>query len=294
MTGEALALLSALFYGLAGVTVVRARPLARGDNGVFLSVLVTTALTLLLWLGWGAVPLAEALAPRRWPALALFALAGLFSTVLGRITLYRATERIGAVRASLLRRLIPVFALPVAAVLLHERPDASALLGGALVLVAVFLYLNPAGRRAGRADRIGDLLGIASAASYALAYGLRRLGLGDLPDPAFGTFAGAAAGAVWMLGAASLGRSPRSAIARLTCDRSRWHWITALALSLGQTLQFFALKAASVASVAVLGSLELFFSAVLVGLVFRTERIPVTRLLLTGSLAVMGTALVML
>ena len=39
MTGEAFAVLAALAYGVAGVAIVQGRPMARGDNGVFLSVL---------------------------------------------------------------------------------------------------------------------------------------------------------------------------------------------------------------------------------------------------------------
>ena len=50
----------------------------------------------------------------------------------------------------------------------------------------------------------------------------------------------------------------------LTSDRTPAHWRTAIALSAGQLLQFFALKFTSVATVAILGSLEVLFSAALV------------------------------
>ena len=43
MPGEVLALLAALAYGAAGLSIVMGKAGARGDNGVFLSVLVTAA-----------------------------------------------------------------------------------------------------------------------------------------------------------------------------------------------------------------------------------------------------------
>lgn len=59
-------------------------------------------------------------------------------------------------------------------------------------------------------------------------------------------------------------RGPAAGLRHATCDHGPWHWITALALSAGQTLQFLALKSTAVSVVAVLGTLEVFFSAGLV------------------------------
>ena len=55
MTGEEFALLAALSYGLAGVTIVKGKAMAQGDNSVFLSVVVTAVASGLLWLGRGQV-----------------------------------------------------------------------------------------------------------------------------------------------------------------------------------------------------------------------------------------------
>ena len=125
MIGEALALLGAGAYGLAGLSILRGQATARGDNGVFLSVVVTAALSCLLWLVAGRVPLRAVLTGGGLPSLGIFALAGLASIVLGRMTMYRATVALGAVRASLLRRLTPVFAILFAVVLLGEVPRAA-------------------------------------------------------------------------------------------------------------------------------------------------------------------------
>ncbi|MCJ1901703.1 DMT family transporter [Paracoccus versutus] len=291
MTGELLALCSALFYGLAGVTISRGKTDSRGDNGVFLSVIVTCVLTLGLWSLWGRASLPELITWDQVPALGLFALAGVFSTVLGRTTMYRATERIGAVKAALFRRLIPVFALPCAFLLLGEWPGPRVLTGGAIIMLGVLCYqLLP--RQVSLARNLaGDLIGITSALFYALAYAFRRMGLEGIPDPLFGTFVGAVVGLAWFSTVAAVSKAPAGAFRRLVIDRGAWHWASALSLGIGQTLQFFALSLVPVSTVAVLGALDLFFSAAFIALFLKGERIDTWRLGLAGGLALLGSTI---
>ena len=293
MIGEALALLGAGAYGLAGLAILRGQVTARGDNGVFLSVVVTAALSFLLWLAAGRVPLHALTGGGARPSLGFFALAGLASIVLGRMTMYRATAQLGAVRTSLLRRLTPVFAILFAYGLLGEVPGAATLLGGAVILGGVLIYLAPAtgGARPLPLRPRGLVIGAASALFYALSYILRRLGLDGLPDAALGTCLGALTGCVWMLAAALWsGRGVRT----LVLDLGPWHWLAAGALSLGQVLQFFALQSASVAAVSILGALEVVFTALLILLFQPSEPVARGRFLLAAALAMAGTAVLML
>lgn len=266
MTGEGFALLAALAYGAAGVTIVRAKPTARGDNGVFLSILVTAVVSCLLWLGWGQVTVASLASPDAVAPIAVFIAAGLFSMVLGRTTMYRATEQIGPVAASLLRRLTPVFALPIGIVFLAEVPAPLTLFGAALVILAVVVYIGKPRQAPSKNAQIGWLIGIGSAGFYALSYVLRSHGLDQLPDAAFGIFIGASAGMLWLLGTAVFGTNRSVRLASMIVDRGKWHWFTALLLSAGQIFQFFALKSASVVVVATLGTLEVFAAAIVGGL----------------------------
>lgn len=291
MSGEGFALLAAFCYGLAGVTIVKGKVTARGDNGVFLSVLVTASLTGGLWLGRGEIPASALAHPENRKAIAIFAMAGLLSTVLGRTTMYRATEQIGPVATSLLRRLTPVFAVPLAMVLLAEFPNGQMLLGAGLVLAAILLYLGSPVQSLVASQRLGWLLGVGSAAFYAASYTLRSYGLDWLPDAALGTCIGALAGVLWFVLAAALRKDRTTRLCQLIVDRGRWHWITAIALSAGQTLQFFALKSASVVAVATLGALEVFFTVALAALFFGEKQSIKARFLGAAGLAVVGTAL---
>jgi len=290
MTGEILALCSAFFYGVAGVTISRSKRNARGDNGVFLSIVVTFAMTFVLSLVWGGPSLSQLTTWNGAVSLALFAMAGFFSTVLGRVTMYRATERIGSVKAALFRRLIPVFAVPSGLVFLGERPEHQVLVGGSIILLGVVGYqlLSPRGPRSGFS--VGEVIGIASAVFYAVAYSLRRMGLEYIADPLFGTLVGALVGLVWFLIAAAVSDTRTSAFQRLVCDHGRLHWATALSLGLGQILQFAALGKASVSVVAVLGALDLFFSAAIIALFCKGEHLNGRLLGLAGGLALLGSA----
>ncbi|MBU2999782.1 DMT family transporter [Roseovarius nubinhibens] len=303
MTGEAFAVLAALAYGVAGVAIVQGRPKARGDNGVFLSVLLTAALSCLLWLGWGGTTTGAQLAPRDLTgAILIFAVAGICSNGIGRQAMYWATERIGAVRAGLLRRLTPLFVLPCAYLLLGEVPAPQTLLGSALVLAGVLIYVLPQTRATTpvpdappqiSANPFGLMLGTLSALAYALAFALRGLGLDLLPDPTFGAMIGAFAGALALLALALARKGLCDGLRHLSRDRQAAHWLTALGLSAGQILQFFALHSAPVVSVALLGTLEVMFSAAIILLITKGETVALRPLILASILSTAGTAILL-
>ncbi len=291
MLGETLALLAAVAYGCAGVSIVHSKTTAQGDNGVFLSVVITLIASGVLWLGWGTTSAVTLKSAEGLWAAAFFALAGFASNIFGRQAMYRATEKIGAVRAGLLRRLIPVFALPCAYMLLSQIPNWRTVLGGAIVIAGVVFYMRPSLKLSRTLPSIGVVLGLLSAAAYALAYCLRAAGLHTVPDAALGTLIGASIAVVWFMNATMVRHGVRQGFWHLTSDRTPAHWRTAIALSAGQLLQFFALKFTSVATVAILGSLEVLFSATLVLLVSRCEAVEIKKLLLASAFAALGTAL---
>ncbi len=286
--------MAALAYGLAGVSIVRSKSAAKGDNGVFLSVVLTAAISCVLWLGWGSMSAYIVLEDNGWLAIVIFGLAGLFSNVLGRQTMYRATALTGAVSAGLLRRLTPLFALPCGFFFLGEKPGLLTLLGGALVLWGVLMYMRPFSSAASKVSITGVSLGVLSSLAYALAYTFRSLGLEFLPDAILGTFIGALVGVLWILLFTISKKGIRLGFAYLTHDFSFQYWRTASLLSVGQLLQFFALKSANVVSVAVLGTLEVIFSALFILFITKCEQIAVKRLLCAIVLAMAGTFLIFL
>ncbi|SFP90909.1 DMT family transporter [Tranquillimonas alkanivorans] len=301
MVGEFIALLSAFCFGLAGAAIAKGAPGARGDNGAFLSIVLTMAFAGAIWL---VVEREE-----RWPnastaiatGVAFFVASGMLATVFGRITNFRAIALSGAIRASLYRRLIPVFSILLAFTLLGERYGLVAVSGMILILGSVAMTLRERVPAAARPNilpptdlRLGAIFGAVCAFCYAAAYVARKLAMDYVPDAAFGAFVGAVTGIVWYAAAAQFSLRYRDALTGLLSKSGPWQWVAAASLSMGQILLFFALKHAEVAVVAIIGTTELYIGAYLAAFLFRTEPPPSVGLVLATLLATVGVVLVAL
>lgn len=301
MLGEALALVSAGCFGLAGASIaygMRKRIGPGGDNGALLSVVFSAIVALVLWLVLPAPPI-DGKPPQAWAtAIAVFALAGVLSTVLARYTFFKSVALSGATRSSLLRRTIPVFAAICAWLILDEVPGAIDLLAMALILIGVLYAVTGPSTQLANATAPGWVwgvgLGLASAAFYGGSYVARKLGMEHVPDPAFGALIGALTGLAWYAVASVVSSKGRKVVVELRATTDRWHVVTAFGLAAGQTMLFFALAHAEVAVVAVIGAMELFISALLASVIFRTETLPTLRLATGMTLAVAGVAVLFL
>ena len=300
MIGEAFAALSAVCYGFSGAAIAKgakARPATAGtDNGVFLSVLVTTVFSAVLWAVLGTH---ETWPAQRAPiamAIAAFVVAGLLATVLGRLANFRAIAAVGAIRASLFRRLIPVFSAFLAFFLLGERYSPMALGGMALVLCSVALTLKtPARSQApnpAQALSQGLTFGVLCAVFYAGSYVARKFGIGFLPDAAFGTLVGALGGVAFYALAATLSSHYRQIIRSLWQSSGPWQWATAVSISMGQISLVFALAHTKVAHVAIISSLEIFVGIYFAAFVLGSEERPGAKILFAATLATIGMGIV--
>ena len=300
MSGEIIALVSAACFGLSGAAIAKgAEHGRRGDNGAFLSILFTAALAGLLWAAMGEADLGALDAGPLLLAIGWFVLAGILATVLGRLAMFRSVELAGAITASLFRRLVPVFAGILGFLLLGETIGLVAAIGMAVIMGSVLAVMRTSlGAALGgtaadaAAHRRGQALGAASAGLYGGAYVTRKLGLMHVADPAFGAFVGAVTGIIWYALRAPFSSATRAMLNGMIGNTGRWQVLAAASMSLGQTLQFFALARADVAAVAVIGALEVFVSIYLAAYVFRTEPPPGLGVTLAALAACGGVALV--
>lgn len=262
--GELIALLSTLLYALSGVAVARsAAARHKGDHGALLSMILTVAFSLPIWLLSRPAPSAGQIDTSSfWLSTGLFALAGIFSTGLGRITNFRSVILLGPVHASMLRRLTPVFVAVFAIMLFGAFPSALQTAGFALILVSAALIGGPGRMSSGRHPAapapaapasLGVIIGLTSAVSYALAYILRDVALGHVPAAAYGAFIGGMTGLILYAAIGLHRNTPMIATLRLTRG---WQLLAATALAGGQVLQFYALARTSATNVAMINSLE--------------------------------------
>lgn len=300
--GELLALLSASCFAAANVTIIRG---ANGkDNGAFLSILMTAALAGLLWAGTGAT--------RGWPEINAegvlwFALAGVLTVFIGRVFLFASVQSLGAVRASAIKRLNPVFAVLLGVLVLGESLDSSTLLGMLLIFVSFGVLLHQSLTARAAKDKPEHLpkqswkqslanfgYGPISALAYASGYVARKYGLVHLPDPAFGTLLGAAVGATCFLLAARFIDSYRVAVRSTFNGFNPWLYAAAAFASAGQLFYFFALSHTTISKVALISSIEVFVTMFFSVVLFRVRGQLSPPVVIAAVLGVAGTAVMVL
>ena len=296
LLGETLALLSALSFAMCNVAVSGTGG-SRGDKGVLFSVVVTIGFSLALYLALEAGRVRIAATPETAMGIAWFVFAGVAAMIFGRTLVFASIRRLGATRASAVKRLNPFFSILLAAVFLSEVVTRFDLAGLAAIALAFTILIRDGLRRGGSggAQPSGSLsyaIGAGAALAYAVAYIARKAGLDLLDAPALGTFVSALSGFIGFAVLAAVVPSYRPMFQGLFRDLDRRIMAAAVLVSLGQILMFAALAHEKVSTVVMISSLEIFFSIFLSTVVFRTEARPPPSILLSASLAIAGVILV--
>ncbi len=289
--GEILALLSALSFALFNVMVTTTSG-SRGDKGVLFSVIVTIgfSFTVFLVLEAGRIDIT----PGRDTTLgfAAFAFAGVAAMAFGRSLVFTSIRRLGATRASAVKRLNPFFSVLLAAVILSEPVTGFDLLGlGAIALAFTVLISEGLARAKRAADTVSPLaygIGAAAALAYAVSYIGRKLGLDLIDAPALGTFVSAVSGFAAFACLAVVSDTYRAMFRGVFANIDRPIVICAFLVSIGQILMFAALAHAPISTVVMISSLEIFMTIFLSWLVFGNETRPGPRILLAAALAILG------
>ncbi len=293
--GEFLALLSALSFALFNVVIAGSRG-SRGDKDVLFSVIVTVIFSFALFLILEAGRVDIGATPASRTAIGFFAFAGLAAMVVGRTLVFSSIRRLGATRASAVKRLNPFFSVLLAAVFLAEAVTRFDLAGLAAIAAAFAILVRQSFRgTASEKDNpppTAYLIGAGAALAYALAYIGRKAGLNLLDAPAFGTFVSAASGLLGFALLAAVWPGYRPMFRGLLRHADARTIAAAVLVSVGQILMFAALAYETVSTVVMISSLEIFFSMFLSTLIFRTEARPGGWVLLSAALAIFGVVLV--
>lgn len=304
--GELLALVSACCFAASNITIARGADANAQDNGAFLSILITTVLAACVWIatslrnGWPHPGLASLL----W-----FAAAGVLTMFIGRVFLFASVQHLGAVRASAVKRLNPVFSVFLAVLVLGESIDAFTAIGMLLIFSSFGVLVRQsltsaagAGPAPGaqapscqnRLKSLGFFYGPVSALAYAVGYIARKQGLDLTPDAALGTMVGSLVGALVFVIAARFVDSYRQSMrAALTCFNP-WLFAAGILSSVGQLLYFAALSHTTISRVALMTSMEVFVTIFLSVIILRkTDQLSLPVLQAAG-LGVAGTMFIVL
>ena len=289
--GDAFAIASSVCFASSNIFVARGSRPGADDNCAFVSLLITTAIAGGLWALGGALRGFDAVTPR---ALAWFAGAGVFTAFIGRVFFYAAIERVGAMRSSTTKRLIPFFAVILGVSVLGERLTTG-MAAGVVLIGASFAVLLKSGARgdAGAAPRsrlhAGYAYGAVSALGYATGYLLRKMGLADAHDALLGAAVGCLTGAVLFVATAAFRSDYARAVRATFAAPSRPLLVAGFLSTFGQIFYFAALGESPMSRVALVTSIEVFITLFL-GAVFLRRREAVTApLVLAAALGVGGT-----
>lgn len=309
--------MSAALFGASNVLVNKGITPASQDNGVFISILLTITIAAAMFIAMGF--------SRGWPALSMeglfwFGFAGIMTSFLGRVFLYSSIQYLGSVRASTVKRLNPFFAVIIGVTVLGE-PFTPALAIGMTLIFSGFAILatqayrvssananQPAGTSLSETDvsrpisweriraalkalaNLGYLFGPISALSYAVGYVGRKRGLLEIPDPYLGTMAGAIVGASAFLVMALFQPRYRAAVRLTFSEFNTWLFWAGVAASIGQVLYFVALSYIEVSRVALITSLEVFFTIFLSIWIFRIRERLTPAVVVAAAISVAGAA----
>jgi drug/metabolite transporter (DMT)-like permease len=302
--GELLALFSASCFAASNVTITRGSRGKGQDNGAFLSIMMTAVIGGAWWLAGSA---RHGFPHPNLRSMLWFGAAGVLTIFIGRVFLYASIQRLGAVPASAVKRLNPVFSVLLGVVLLGESVDA-AMVGGMLLIAASFALLirhslktaagaDTAGQRKPLAQRLANLgyfYGPVSALAYACGYVARKQGLDGMPDPAFGTMFGSIVGALVFVLMAQRVDSYRVALRQTFTCFNPWLFAAGILSSAGQLLYFAALNSSTISRCAVISSMEAIFTiffSVAVSRSFKQLSAPVV---LAAVLGVAGTLFIVM
>lgn len=297
MTGDLFALLTGLCFAMASLFARAGSDLVDRRVGLLLSLIANAALlaaaavTVLLWRGVEHLSTTGA---------ALFALAGVAGSLLGRMASLGSIHRLGPSRASLYKNGQPVITTTLAVLVLHEPfalPDAA---GGVLILTGAVVAsrADPAAMDVRGAwdvqpgqRRLGIQLALLSALGYAAANLLRKLGIDAWPEPVLGATIGVV---VALLISGRPGTLPRLAALRRQPARGVVCFAAFGACSAAAQLLFlFALERTTVWTANVLMSMEPVLTILLSTLLFR-GRERFSRPMLAGVVLVVTGSVLML
>jgi drug/metabolite transporter (DMT)-like permease len=261
------ALLAAFAFALWGVFLQRG--LARGAPPRL--ALLTLALAEITCFFPATLLLAyrAALPPLAARPLALFALAGLLATGVGSALATQATRLLGAARTAAIRLLDPFFAFAIAALFLHESLAPRAILGVAILVLALFLLQMDARRARAMAESGEQARGIALAVAASLAFTtgsvVRKAGLVLLPSAVVAAACEGVAGTV-AIGGALLLVAGRGGFAGLRGPGAADIWRSGFAAAMGTLLLNVALARTAVPVAVALRNTSPWFTLLLVPL----------------------------
>lgn len=192
MLGIIFALLSAILFAANYILAQMGMRKSAKDNGVFLSIIINVLLLGIVYML--VLPFRTEPIPWKSSAIMGFIVAGLCTTLLGRITLFASIRNIGSSRAAAVKNGAPIFTIIGAYLILGETLSWLSAVGTVMVLAGLFFLAYGEWHKHEKKAESKLGLGLVLAALAALFFGMgqiaRKFGLIHMPDPIVGSWVG--------------------------------------------------------------------------------------------------------
>lgn len=285
------ALLSAAVYALMNIFVRRGQARRPPDGGVLMTVVINAIMLSVLVAG---LAVAGLIPPLVLEGLAVFVVAGLLTTYLGRWFQFQSMRHIGAARATSYRITSPIFSTALAMLVLGERLGPGPLFGAAVAVAGVWTFTRANVGAGFATNRTGIGLAFLAAGAFGAGHFLRKFGLLYLPSPYLGAWIGSLVAIVAQVLQLRATGQIREAIAT-NLRPIEWNLVTAGVLSgIGMLSNYLAVFYAPVSLATALAATEPLFTVVFARWLLGDEK-PLSRTALLGMLAtIAGVAMILL
>ena len=304
MYADLMALSAAFFWAAANACIFKGASKEGGENGAFLSILITFLVMTVIWVYQHDFSLEQNL---NSTGLIHFAVAGMLTLFLGRVFFHGSIQYLGSLRGSSVKRMIPFFSVALGVFFLGEKLNSSDLIGMVTIFLGFGLLIFESHRRSeSPADsanqfihlkkniRIGLLYGVFSALVYSLGNVFRKTGLMNLNDPAFGAMIGAFVGALLFVIASVFLKSYRQSLNNTFSQHNPWLIGAGVSASIGQWLYFIAIDESNISRATLIVSSDIFITLFLSHLYFKKQERITYHTVGAALLGFIGTAIIIL
>lgn len=301
--GVLFAILTAIVFATNNVIVKKGAGRSKSNNGFYITVVMNAILLGIIFLG-ALLYRAEPFEPNK-KAVLLFIIAGLFTTGLGRMTLYSSILRIGPSKASAVRNATPIFTVLFAMLILNETISLvpgigmGLLIGGMLLAGYSFMRDSTRGKMTSEVDRkeeqkqlwSGYFLALGSAAIFGVGQGIRKQGLLELNDVFFGAWIGAMTALVFIILLQFIRGDFTKTVRGIKQDFNRYFFVAGTLTSIGPLFFFLAASYIQVSYVSAIAASEPLITAIVSALVIRNTEVITVGTWVTVGMIFAGTTL---
>ena len=304
MFADLMALSAAFFWAAANAFIFKGASKEGGENGAFLSILITFLVMTVIWVYKHDFSLEQNF---NTTGLIHFAIAGMLTLFLGRVFFHGSIQYLGSLRGSSVKRMIPFFSVLLGVFFLGDKLNLSDLIGmGSIFLGFGVLIFESHRRRDSPIDssnqfihlkkniRIGLLYGLSSAIVYSIGNVFRKTGLMTLNDPAFGAMIGSFVGAFLFVVATLFLKSYRQSFRNTFSQHNPWLIGAGISASIGQWLYFIAIDESNISRATMIGSVDIFITLLLSHLYFKQQERITYHTVGAALLGFIGTAIIIL